>query len=310
MRQRVGCVMAASFAVFATAGVLAQGALENPPPGATESGISAITGWHCSSRNIELRIDGTSLGAPGMGTPRADTARICGRSDTGFSYLYNFALLRGGTHRLDAYADGVLFGSATFKVGYLGTEFLTGATAAHYIPDFPARGVGTHVAWSQAKQNYVVTLVEPPLSPSIVGTYSLRHISMYASTGEAMSSLQSGWTVAGTLTYRADRTFSVTFALSYGGETAGTSIGGSYADNGFYLVQNGEVDLVVERGDTLTMHTLAPGDGAWASVVMSATRVPPPASGATFDDAPAPALAVGVGSAIAQLVSALNPVAR
>jgi hypothetical protein len=85
-------------------------------------------------------MDGVVLGNAGMGTPRADTAGVCGRSDTGFSYLYNYALLKGGTHRVDAYADGLLFASATFSVGYLGGEYLTGLSASHFIADFPSKG--------------------------------------------------------------------------------------------------------------------------------------------------------------------------
>jgi len=296
--------LAAVLVLLLAGGAQATGNLENPQHGATESGIAAITGWHCTARTIELRMDGAVLGNAGIGTPRADTAGVCGRSDTGFSYLYNYALLKGGTHRVDAYADGLLFASATFNVGYLGGEFLTGLSASHFIADFPSKGVGAHIVWSQPKQNYVVTQVEPLLSPSLVGTYTLRHVSMFVSNGLAMSSLAPGWSVEGTMNFRSDRSCSMWFRLSYGTQSSDASIAGTYDDGGYYVVINGETDLVVERGDTLTIHTLAQSGSDWGSVVFSATRVGPAAVANAAAERHAAAL--GVGGTIAQLVSGLS----
>ena len=67
---------------------------------------------------------------------------------------------------------------------------------------------------------------------------------------------------------------------------------------------NGETEIVVERGDTLTIHSLAPADSDWGSVVLSATRLGPAAVANAAGERPAPAL--GVGSTIAQLVSGLS----
>jgi hypothetical protein len=302
-----------AIALLLAGAALATGNLENPRNGATESGIAAITGWHCTARTIELSIDGKVLGNAGTGTPRADTAGVCGRSDTGFSYLYNYALLKGGSHRVDAYADGALFASATFDVGYLGGEFLTGLAASHFVPDFPAKGVGTHLVWSQSKQNYVVTKVEPLLAPSLVGTYTLRHVSMFVSSGLGMSSLAPGWTVDGAMTFRSDRTCSWWFEISYGGQSTDMSIAGTYADNGYYLVINGETDIVVERGDTLTIHTLAQTEADWGSIVISAVR----SGGVTVDGAAdartagsAGSAAVGIGRSVAHSLSRLMTGAR
>jgi hypothetical protein len=297
--------------VMLLAGIaLATGSLENPRNGATESGIAAITGWHCTARTIELRMDGIVLGNAGTGTPRADTSGVCGRSDTGFSYLYNYALLKGGRHRVDAYADGALFATATFDVGYLGGEFLTGLAASHFVPDFPAKGVGTHLAWSQSKQNYVITKVEPLLAPSLVGTYTLRHVSMFVSSGLAMSSEAPGWTVDGTMTFRSDQTCSWWFEIGYGGQSTSMAISGTYVDNGYYLVINGETDVVIERGDTLTIHTLAQADSDWGSIVISAVR----AGGTPVAEAAAPrpagAAGYGMGSSVAQALSGLTPGGR
>ena len=311
MRNGVRTTLAAVLVLLLAGGAHATGNLENPQDGATESGIAAITGWHCTARTIELRMDGAVLGNAGMGTPRADTAGVCGRSDTGFSYLYNYALLKGGTHRLDAYADGLLFASATFNVGYLGGEFLTGLAASHFIPDFPSKGVGTHLAWSQSKQNYVVTQVEPLLAPSLVGTYTVRHVSMYASSGLVMNSLDPAWTVEGAMTFRSDRSCSVWLTMSYGSQSSDMSIAGTYVDNGYYVVVNGENDVVVERGDTLTIHSLAQSGADWGSVVFSATRVvvaPPSAGAAREPSGVAPA--VGIGGAVLDLVSGLSAATR
>jgi hypothetical protein len=52
----------------------AQGALENPVSGSTESGIGIISGWHCTATNITVTIDGMSLGKAGSSTCRGDTA--------------------------------------------------------------------------------------------------------------------------------------------------------------------------------------------------------------------------------------------
>jgi hypothetical protein len=298
-------VLVAAFAALFAGGACAVGNLENPQNGAVESGIAAITGWHCTARTIEVRMDGAVLGNAGTGTPRADTAGVCGRSDTGFSYLYNYALLKGGTHRVDVYADGVPFASATFTAGYLGGEFLTGLAATHFVPDFPSKGVGTHLAWSQSKQDYVVTKVEPLLAPSLVGTYALRHVSMHASDGSAMSSLAPGWTVDGSMTFRSDRTCSWWFRIGYGGQTSEVSMAGTYSDNGWYLSVNGEGDIIVERGDTLTVHSLVQADTVWASMVLSATRV----GGAQVAEAtvaqPADDYGIGIGSSIARFARAL-----
>ena len=314
MRNTLRNILAGVLGLLLAGGVHATGNLENPRSGATESGIAAITGWHCTARAIELRMDGAVLGNAGTGTPRADTASVCGRSDTGFSYLYNYALLKGGTHRVDAYADGMLFASATFNVGYLGGEFLTGLASSHFIADFPSKGIGAHVMWSQPKQNYVVTLVEPLLSPSLVGTYAIRHVSMYLSSGLGMSSLAPGYAVDGTMTFRSDRSCSMWLVLSQGAQSSDMSIAGTYVDNGYYVLINGEAELIVERGDTLTIHTLGQSGADWGTIVISMARAAgAPAieaadASASAQGTPAPTRALG--RAIVELVSGLSASTR
>lgn len=253
----------------------ALGYLENPQPGATESGISAITGWHCTSRNIEIRIDGQSLGKAGAGTSRADLASHCGgRTDNGFSLLYNFALLKGGTHRVDAYADGELFGSATFSAAYLGGEFLTGLSGAHRVPDFPAPGQGVRLAWSQARQGFVATGIEPLASGTLVGTYAIRQMYLAESRGIIFSTLAPGSAAGGTMTFRADGTYSMNVSITLAGQTQQESGSGRYSDHSYYMLDNGAMNLILERGETLSLLSMGPSEeGAWASAVITAHRV-------------------------------------
>ena len=50
-----------------------QGTLEVPAPDSTQSGIGAISGWHCSAGRIEISIDGGPLMLAGSHTARNDT---------------------------------------------------------------------------------------------------------------------------------------------------------------------------------------------------------------------------------------------
>ena len=86
---------------------IAGGVLENPQPGATASGIGLISGWHCNASRIEVAIDHMAPLVAARGTTRTDTALACGRTDTGFGYLVNWAVLAPGTHSIRALADGI-----------------------------------------------------------------------------------------------------------------------------------------------------------------------------------------------------------
>lgn len=309
MKSRTGLLVAvASASLLAAAAAAAQGALENPQPGGVESGIAAITGWHCTSKNIEVRVDGVSVGPAGAGTSRLDTGAVCGRTDTGFSLLYNYGLLKGGTHRVDVYADGVAFAAATFTAGGLGVEFLAGVSAAHRVTDFPVRGTGTRVAWSQSRQGFVIAGTEPLTSGSLVGSYAIRNVWLMTSAGQYASTLAPGMTASGTLTYRGDGTFAMTITLTAGGQTSTESSSGTWSDGGHFITQDGEFDLVIERGETLTLFTLAGFDGEAAGLVLSAARVP----GAAAADAPPAVGAVGAtpGTALQSIGRMLARIVR
>jgi hypothetical protein len=266
-------VAAASASLLMSAGAVALGSLENPQPGGVESGIAAITGWHCTSTNIEVHVDGASIGTAGAGTPRQDTIGVCGHVDTGFSLLYNYALLKGGTHKVDVYADGTAFGSATFQAGYLGSEFVAGLSAAHRVTDFPARGTGTRVQWSQSKQGFVIAGTEPLTGGALVGSYALRNLWLMESSGLYVSTLAPGVSVSGTWTYESNGQFNATLSITMDGRTETESFSGTYTDGGYYIFSDGEFDLVIERGETLTMFTLSPFDGTVAGLVLSMARI-------------------------------------
>ena len=271
--SRIAVALVALVATFLVpVGASAQGLLENPPNGAFESGIAAVTGWHCTSRDIELRVDGVSLGKAGTGTPRADTQGTCGRSDTGYSLLFNFALLHGGTHRIDAYADGQLFASSTFTAGYSGSEFLTGIAATHEVPDFPTAGSKARIAWSQPKQNFVLTDVTPMGSGAIAGRYVVRHFSGISSANAEFSTLQSGTSVSGTITFIANGTYSGTLTITANGASQNQGLTGTWSDQGAYLLLDGAPSPILERGETLAFQILANDANTWLASAVSLAR--------------------------------------
>lgn len=163
------------FVLFPMA-VLAQGNLENPVAGATESGIGLVSGWHCTAREITVFVDGIPLGRSGVGSVRNDTVGICGHANTGFSLLYNYNIQEPGTHEITVYADGQLLERRFFQtVRSAGIPFLQGVQAAYELPDFPGRGKRTIIQWSEAKQSFVVTgAIEEQVSEiqSLAGSYS------------------------------------------------------------------------------------------------------------------------------------------
>jgi hypothetical protein len=136
----------------------AQAVLENPALNSIESGIGVISGFHCTSQNISFKINGQDIGKAGTGTSRGDTQSLCGRSNTGFSLLFNFNLLEPGKHSLGMYADGQLVETRSFSaLRSAGQEFARGKTKTILIPDFPQAGHSTRLDWVTAKQAFVVT---------------------------------------------------------------------------------------------------------------------------------------------------------
>jgi hypothetical protein len=151
-------VTKALFIALLSPAAWAQGALDNPVTLATESGIGIISGYHCTSRDISFRINDISIGKAGAGTDRGDTKALCGRTDTGFSLLFNFNLLTPGTHSLGMYVDGQLVETRSFKsIKSAGEEFAQNKYKRILVPDFPITGHSAILKWETAKQAFVVT---------------------------------------------------------------------------------------------------------------------------------------------------------
>lgn len=253
------------------------GALENPQPSGIESGIGVVSGWHCTSRNIEIRIDGVVLGSAGAGTSRGDTFGICGRTDTGFSLLLNYNLFRQGTHRIEALADGIAFGAATFVVGALGGEFLTGLSRPISVGDFPSQGYTTNMQWAQSKQNYVIEGSAVSNSIPIAGTYTLSQFSVVYSNGTVLNSGAPGVAGTGRMEIRQDGGVTQEVELTYNNSTARVTITGTFSDQGYYLrvtsnQQQANVG-VLSRGNVLTTQALATATSQGFTEVDVWTRV-------------------------------------
>jgi hypothetical protein len=133
------------------------GLIENPSPDTFQSGIGLVSGWVCDASSVTFQIDGGAMIDAAYGTPRGDTAGICGDADNGFGLLINWNLLGDGPHTLEAFADGVEFGSAAFSVATLGVPFLRDVSGGYELPDFPEEGDSTVIAWQESSQNFVVT---------------------------------------------------------------------------------------------------------------------------------------------------------
>lgn len=172
-----------SLATFATvlfaAPLWAQTAtLENPQPGATVSGITAITGWKCTAGEVKVSFDGGPQYVVGYGTIREDTVAVCGDTNNGFSFLWNWGRLSDGNHTVQLFDDGVEFANVNINVMNYGAEFLTGVTNSTFVPNFPAAGETATLTWQQSLQNFVVSKTEslsPPASGlfNVAGTFAL-----------------------------------------------------------------------------------------------------------------------------------------
>ncbi len=165
-------LLAAVIGALVCGGAVAAGSsLENPQPGSIESGIGVISGWYCPAAAITIQIDDAAPIPAPYGSLRGDAAASCdGVVATGFSYLINYNTLVAGPHTIKAFADGVLFGTTTFNVVNLGSEFLTDRTGEYYLHNFPDYGKRTRVTWQQSKQNFVVSGSDTQVAP-VEGTY-------------------------------------------------------------------------------------------------------------------------------------------
>lgn len=158
--NRVLLLMAALFAILPpSAGAV--GVLGTPVDGSTVSGVSVISGYHCSSKNIEVFIDGVSIGPAGAGTRLLGTMGVCGHTDTGYGLLYNFNNLSNGEHMVSVSADGELFDShAVTTVKSSGNVlWRTGVSKTITVADFPEPGQVSTLQWVQSYQNFLITRI-------------------------------------------------------------------------------------------------------------------------------------------------------
>jgi len=137
--------------------VAANGNLEVPANQSAQSGISVISGWHCSANKIEVSIDGGTRIAAAYGTARDDTQSVCGDKNNGWSLLYFYGLFGTGWHTAEAYADGVKFGSSQFYVNdFTDGKFLTGASGVTTVKNITPDGRELVLQWQQAQQGFSV----------------------------------------------------------------------------------------------------------------------------------------------------------
>lgn len=149
----------------------ALGVLENPADGSYASGVGLVSGWVCDASSVSVVVDGSHVLEASYGTARGDTAAVCGDTDNGFGVLLNMNLLGDGTHVARAYADGSLFGMATFEVTTLGVPFLRGASGRYRLPDFPEVGQSVTVRWLQESQNFIIDEYEGGASMTVEPGY-------------------------------------------------------------------------------------------------------------------------------------------
>ena len=156
MTAVVLCVTLWSGVAFAQTGN-GRAMLENPAPDSHQSGISVISGWACDAQEIVIEIDDMSFTAA-YGTMREDTQEMCGDTDNGFSFLWNWSNNGDGEHTVRALSDGVEFGTATVTVTTFGTEFLrdTQGSSIHILDDFSTTGEETRIQWAESLQNFVI----------------------------------------------------------------------------------------------------------------------------------------------------------
>lgn len=177
----------------------AKGVLETPVLRSPNSGISTISGWHCTSNDIEVYIDGKSFGQAGTGTLREDTAEVCGHSSTGFSLLVNYGAFEDGAHTVRVLADGELLSERLFfttRIGGADVEYATGLNGSTAVYNFPKLGDVLQLKWVEDQQSFMASGRNEDLLPrerekairTLNGTFSGTQ-RMYASTGKKLTGL-------------------------------------------------------------------------------------------------------------------------
>ena len=144
---------------------VAAGELENPPNGASRSGIGVVSGWVCQANAVEIefvRGNSTYRVPVAYGTSRDDTRSDCGDDgNNGFGLTWNWNLLAEGRWTVRALADGTAFDSASVDVVHLtDQEFAEGLVAECRVPNFPSAGQTTVLEWEESSQNFQIVDTE------------------------------------------------------------------------------------------------------------------------------------------------------
>ncbi len=142
-----------------------RGALENPSPDSSQSGVGALWGWVCDAELVEIEVETeqgeVSFTRAAYGSERRDTLEVCDHTDTGFVLLKNWNSYGAGTHTVTAFADRVELGQATVHVTTLGEgeseEFLRDVEGECVVEDFPYQGKSVALEWDQPSQNFMIT---------------------------------------------------------------------------------------------------------------------------------------------------------
>lgn len=154
--------IAISALFFASVTASAQSSLENPSHNSYQSGIGIISGWACNANGsqVDVLIDGMFPMPMATGTERGDTANVCGRIDTGLSYLFNFNGFGAGQHTAQLRINGQLQGTpASFTVVVPAGEFARGLNKEVNVQDFPVAGSNTVLVWQESSQNFAIKSV-------------------------------------------------------------------------------------------------------------------------------------------------------
>jgi hypothetical protein len=135
-----------------------RGLLEFPSGDVAVGGVGSFTGWVCNAHRVSIYIDFNQRLDAAYGTPRGDTAEVCGDTNNGFAALINWSLLTDGPHEAFLYADSVLVDRATFRVVSLGPNFLRGEEPTCKVQDFA--GQDLTIQFQEASQAAVIVAAD------------------------------------------------------------------------------------------------------------------------------------------------------
>lgn len=162
-------IVAMALTSSAYGAIFSRQTIGTPNNGTVVSGVGVFSGYSCDSKNIEIFVDGISLGKAGAGTnmPLMADPSLCGHADVGYSLLYNYNKFAAGQHTVTATADGNQFASSIFytiKLNSSPTPWVSGLTKEITINDFPAIGQTSTLDWVESYQNFVITNVQDNLT--------------------------------------------------------------------------------------------------------------------------------------------------